>query len=158
MHRSFAIAGLLCLLPSLAQATVPTEDRSIALLRALDKITARVEALEIPVERPLKFGTLIITVHACRVTPPEETPEAAAFIDIAEIKPGEPEATRFRGWMFASSPALSALEHPIYDLWVTGCKAPEAAQPAAAQPAPVQQPVTPVTAPTSATPAKPHAK
>jgi hypothetical protein len=109
-------------LPSIVLAAVPTEDRPIAVLRALDKITARVEELNVPIERPLKFGTLVITVHACRVTPPEETPEAAAFLDITEIKPGETEVSVFRGWMFASSPALSAMEHPVYDLWVTGCK------------------------------------
>jgi hypothetical protein len=111
-----------CFLSVPAQAAVPTEEKPIALLRVLDKVTARVEALELPVDRPFKFGTLIITVHSCRVTPPEETPEAAAFLDISELKPDEPETVRFRGWMFASSPALSALEHPVYDLWVTGCK------------------------------------
>lgn len=112
--------GIVQALP--ASAAVPSEDRSVAVLRALDKITARVEELSIPVERPLKFGTLIITVHACRVTPPEETPEAAAFLDVQEMKPGSGESNVFRGWMFASSPALSAMEHPVYDLWVIGCK------------------------------------
>jgi len=131
----FALFLIFCLMPIVAQAAVPTEERPVAILRALDKITARVEALEVPVDRPLKFGTLIITVHSCRVALPEETPEAAAFLDITELKPGEPEAVRFRGWMFASSPALSALEHPIYDLWVTGCKAASAPEPTPPAPA-----------------------
>jgi len=56
------------------------------------------------------------------VTPPEEAPEAAAFLDVNEIKPGLAEANVFRGWMFASSPALSAMENPVYDLWLVGCK------------------------------------
>jgi hypothetical protein len=92
-----------------------------------------VEELEIPIDRPYKFGTLIITVRACRETPPEETPEAAAFIEVGEFKPGQTETPVFRGWMFASSPALSAMEHPVYDIWVTGCKGemPAAATPAA---------------------------
>jgi len=108
---------------SSVRAAVPSEDRPFAILRVLDKITARVEELTIPIARPFKFGTIVITPRACRVTPPEETPEAAAFLDVGEIKPGATETPVFRGWMFASSPALSALEPPVYDLWVTGCAA-----------------------------------
>lgn len=105
-----------------ARAAVPTENRQVAVLRVLDKVTARVEEIDVPIERPFTFGTLIITVHACKVTLPEETPESAAFLDVSELKPGSTETTVFRGWMFASSPALSAMEHPVYDLWVIGCK------------------------------------
>lgn len=107
-----------------ALAVVPTIEQPVAVLRALDKDTARVEELDIPINQPLKFGTLLITVRTCRVTPPEETPEAAAFIEVSEFKPGEKDIPIFHGWMFASSPALSAMQHPVYDLWVTGCKAP----------------------------------
>lgn len=114
--------ALVLFLANPVRAAVPSEERGIATLRVLDKITARVEALDIPINRPFKFGTLVITVRTCRGTPPEETPEAAAFIDVMEIKPEAGEASVFRGWMFASSPALSAMEHPLYDLWVVGCK------------------------------------
>jgi hypothetical protein len=145
---ALALLAILTALP--AYAIVPTEEKPIAVLRALDKITARVEELEVPIGRPYKFGTLIVTVRACRVTPPEETPEAAAFLEIGEFKPGSTETPVFRGWMFASSPALSALEHPVYDIWVTGCKdnTPAAnekpAQPPAAGPAPAAPPAAPV--------------
>jgi hypothetical protein len=118
---SFFVFLLALFLPVAALALVPTIEKPVAVLRALDKITARVEELEVPIGRPYKFGTLIITVRACRVTPPEETPEAAAFLEISEFKPGQNDAPVFRGWMFASSPALSAMEHPVYDIWVTGC-------------------------------------
>ena len=91
-------------------------------MRALDKVTARVEEIEVQTEKPYKFGTIFITVHSCRVTTPEEQPESAAFLEVSEFKVGENEATSFKGWMFASSPALSAMEHPVYDLWVIGCK------------------------------------
>ena len=111
------------LLATPAGATVPTIEQPIAQLRALDKMTARVEELDIPTNQPYKFGTIVITVRTCRVTPPEETPEAAAFLEVGEFKPGENDTPIFRGWMFASSPALSAMEHPVYDIWVTGCKA-----------------------------------
>ena len=107
-----------------AFAIVPTQDQPIAVLRALDKATARVQELAIPINEPLKFGTILITVKTCRTTLPEETPEAAAYVDVSEFKPGESEKHVFHGWMFASSPALSAMQHPVYDLWVTGCKNP----------------------------------
>lgn len=132
---SVFLFGAFVLMAPAAWAVVPTEEKPIVLLRALDKITARVETLEVPVGRPLKFGTIIITARSCRTTSPEETPETAAFLEISEIKNGEAETTRFRGWMFASSPALSALEHPVYDVWVTGCKATDVPPPPANPPA-----------------------
>ncbi len=94
----------------------------VALLQGLDKTTARVTKFDAPLGRPVHFGTLTITVRDCRKRPPEETPESAAFIDIQESKPGAPTPVQvFSGWMFASSPALSALEHPVYDVWVLDC-------------------------------------
>jgi len=142
--HSFCFAFLLALvLPAIAHAVVPTVEQPIAVLRALDKITARVEELDVPIGRPYKFGTLIITVRACRVTPEEETPEAAAFIEVGEFKPGQSESPVFRGWMFASSPALSAMEHPVYDIWVTGCKEDKAAQPTKEAPAGAATPTQP---------------
>ncbi|HBM91025.1 MAG TPA: DUF2155 domain-containing protein [Rhodospirillaceae bacterium] len=114
--------GLLSVVPCCAWAVVPTEEKPVAVLRALDKMTARVAEIELETQKSYTFGTLAITVRSCRKTPPEETPEAAAFLDISEIKADEEEKIVFRGWMFASSPALSAMEHPVYDLWLMGCK------------------------------------
>ena len=113
-----------------------------AVLQGLDKITARISTIEVPVGETVTFGSLQITVQACDKRPPEETPESAAFLQVVEQKPGEQPVTRFSGWMFASSPALSAMEHPVYDLWVLDCEnkgAPEAAQPAQPQEAPAAQ-------------------
>ena len=96
----------------------------VALLQGLDKITARVSKFEAPVGAPVQFGTLSIRVRDCEKNPPEETPESAAFLEIDETRPGEDKAKRvFSGWMFASSPALSALEHPVYDVNLLDCKA-----------------------------------
>jgi hypothetical protein len=92
-----------------------------ALLQGLDKVSGRIVAIEAPVGSSVHFGTLEIIVRTCRKRPPEEPPETAAFIDIWEIRSGEPAASLFRGWMFASSPALSALEHPVYDIGVVDC-------------------------------------
>jgi len=93
-----------------------------AILQELDKVSGRVMTIEAPVGSPVHFGTLEIIARTCRKRPPEEQPEAAAFLDVWEMKSGEPAVSLFRGWMFASSPALSALEHPVYDIWVVDCE------------------------------------
>ncbi len=90
-------------------------------LQGLDKITARVSAVAIKVGETGDYGTLRITVRACRERPPTETPESAAYLEILDEKPGEAPVALFSGWMFASSPALNALEHPVYDVWVLTC-------------------------------------
>lgn len=91
------------------------------LLRALDKVTARTVTLEVPINVPLQFRTLQITASVCDKRPPEERPEAAAYLDIVEQRAGKPPVVVFRGWMFASSPGLSAMQHPVYDVWVLDC-------------------------------------
>jgi hypothetical protein len=116
-------AMLAALLPVSAYAVVPTQEESIAVIRALDKMTARVEEIQLPVGKTTQFGKLAIVARTCRVTLPEETPpESAAYLEVNEVKPGAQDIPVFKGWMFASSPALSAMEHPIYDIWVTGCR------------------------------------
>jgi hypothetical protein len=92
-----------------------------AQLQGLDKVSGRIVAIEAPVGQSVHFGTLEMIVRTCRKRPPEEPPESAAFIDIWEIRSGEAAASLFRGWMFASSPALSSLEHPVYDVWLVDC-------------------------------------
>jgi len=94
----------------------------IAVLQGMDKVTARVSTIEVPVGEVVKFGSLEIIVRNCDKRPPEETPESAAFLDIWEVHQGEAAVSLFRGWMFASSPALSAMEHPVYDVWVLDCR------------------------------------
>jgi hypothetical protein len=101
----------------------PAFARTVAVLQGLDKTTARISTLEAPVDEPVKFGTLTITVRACEKKPPEEPPESAAFLQIYDQRPGSQQPVRlFSGWMFASSPALSAMEHPVYDVGVLDCK------------------------------------
>jgi hypothetical protein len=98
---------------------------TVAILQGLDKTTARISTIEAPLDQNVRFGGLVIIVHACVKRPPEEPPETAAFLQIDEILPGgnSVNATRvFSGWMFKSSPALSALENPIYDVGVLDCK------------------------------------
>lgn len=117
------------------------EPRSAVKLRALDKITGNSTDLTAKVGDTLKFGRLSVTVRACFQAPPQDTPESAAFLEIHALgaastrataaekagketrgpKPVGPDGLLFSGWMFASSPGLSALEHPTYDVWVISC-------------------------------------
>lgn len=92
-----------------------------AVLQGLDKVTARISPIHTPINETVRFGTLEITVRRCLKRPPEEPPESAALMDIREVRPGEEPVVHFSGWMFASSPALNALEHPVYDVWVKDC-------------------------------------
>lgn len=132
MKRSFAIAAICstCALIGTASSALDYRPAPIAQLQGLDKITARISTFEVPVGQVTRFGTLEIRVDACYRTPPEERPESATFLDIADIR-DDGNATRaqlFSGWMFASSPGLSALEHPVYDVWLKECVEPDDAQ------------------------------
>jgi len=116
------LAAVFTAISASSWAARPSVDQRYAVLQGLDKITARVSEFEVEVGTIAEFGTLSLTLRACRETLPEETPETAAFLEISDLPPGDDESTLiFSGWMFASSPALSALEHAIYDVWVIGC-------------------------------------
>jgi hypothetical protein len=110
----------------------------IAVMQGLDKITARVSRFDAPVGSPVTFGSLSIVVRDCEKSAPEERPENAAFLEIYETRPGEERRRLFSGWMFSSSPALSALEHPVYDVNLLECKGA-----AAPPPPPPPPPVSP---------------
>ena len=100
------------------------DDMEMIVLRTIDKVSARSDTFEIPVEKTVQFGaSLFIRARACRKAAPMEKPEAAAFLQIWERKPGdEISSWVFSGWMFASNPSLSAMDHPVYDVWVIDCK------------------------------------
>ena len=90
-------------------------------LQSLDKITARSMTFEARVGSTVKFGPLYIKVQDCEKAPPVEPPESAAFLQIWQVNAEEVAEWIFSGWMFASSPALSYMDHPIYDVWVLDC-------------------------------------
>ena len=99
----------------------PLVPMTVTVVRALDKITARSSLIDLPEDRPVRFGTLEIVARHCESRPPEDEPETAAFLEIWDNRGGRHEKI-FSGWMLASSPALHALAHPVYDLWVIACK------------------------------------
>jgi hypothetical protein len=122
------------------------EDESIAVLRMIDKLSARTSTFEVPVEKTVKFGSrLFIKVRACRKASQLETPESAAFLQIWEKPPGSEESRWiFSGWMFASRPSASAMDSPVYDVWVIECKsAATAAAPLTTEAAPASAPDKP---------------
>lgn len=126
---------------------IPAQERTFqqqdtVILRALDKITGRSTDFEMLVGEPKVYGSLRIDLETCFQTPPEEPPESVAFLKVTtatsrqvqtmaaprelteeelSVSEAEDADIRFSGWMFASSPGLSALEHPVYDIWVIAC-------------------------------------
>lgn len=100
----------------------PEQGRVIgAKLQGLDKITARIFAFDAPFDEAVSFGYLAITVRDCVVSAEDAAPERSAFLEIVAAKPDTDAVEVFSGWMFASSPSVSAMEHPVYDVWVTDC-------------------------------------
>ncbi len=116
-----AMAFAVLVLPQVARATdIPM---NTIVRGGLDKVGARVNTVTGKVGEPLTFGTLEIVARTCVTHPPEETPESAAFLEIYQVGEGGKQKDKvFSGWMFASSPALSALDHPVYDVWVLRCE------------------------------------
>lgn len=112
--RRLAASGLI--------AKDPTLPLDYAQLRALDKITGRLTTLVAPVGQPVIFGKLSIIAETCQKNPPSEPPENAAFLVIDENQAATGTVRAFSGWMFASNPAISALDHPVYDVWVEKCR------------------------------------
>ncbi|MGE3303948.1 MAG: DUF2155 domain-containing protein [Hyphomonadaceae bacterium] len=122
---TFVRAALCAAFLSLAPATAFADT---VVLRVLDKTSGAARDIGAPVGRAVSFETLRITARACQKKPPEDVPEVKAYLEIDDrplIDAGQPKAAEtmiFSGWMFASSPALNALEHPTYDVWVIDCR------------------------------------
>jgi hypothetical protein len=126
---SFAIALVAALL-------LPAETRAerianpVALFAGLDKITGTITSFEVPIDETKQFGSLIVRPRVCYSRPPEEEPKTTSFVEVEEQGVGNAPRRVFTGWMFAESPGLNAVEHPVYDVWLTGCFDPNAPKPA----------------------------
>lgn len=106
--------------PALAQRI----ENKVAVFAALDKVTARISKLEAPLGETVKFGSLKLTPRVCYSRPPTEQPKTTSFVDVDETLLSGQEKRLFSGWMFAESPGLNAVEHPVFDVWLTDCRAP----------------------------------
>jgi hypothetical protein len=113
-----------------------------AAFSGLDKITGRIIAFDADIGETVQFGALRVTPRVCYTRPPTEAANTDAFIEVDEITLQGEVKRIFGGWMFAASPGLHAIEHPIYDVWLTGCKEPEQTI-ASTQPDPAPKPPAP---------------
>jgi len=117
-----------CILCMLAVAVWPTGGdaqaikNDIVVFAALDKVTAQISPLEVPVNKGAKFGPLTITPRVCNTRPPTEQPLTSAFVEVDEVQLDNTKKRIFTGWMFAESPGLHGVEHPVFDVWLTKCK------------------------------------
>lgn len=93
-----------------------------AVFSGLDKITGRIISFDVASDETVQFGSLQITPHACFTRPTTETPLTSGFVEVDEVQSTKENKRVFSGWMFAATPGLSGLEHPVYDVWLTDCK------------------------------------
>lgn len=96
-------------------------ETNTAKLQAMNKLTGRVSVIDVPVNGEAQFGSFSIVVRACKTRPPEEAPDNFAFVDVVDKQEDGTVSNIFKGWMISSSPALNAIEHPIYDVWLLQC-------------------------------------
>lgn len=123
---SFAASGAAVML-SLAVCSGASAQRienKVAVFAALDKVTARISKVEAHLGETVKFGSLKFTPRVCYSRPATEQPKTTSFVDVDEVLLNGQEKRLFSGWMFAESPGLHAVEHPVFDIWLTDCKEP----------------------------------
>jgi len=132
--RTLALAAPLLLLAPVAEADARYDNR-VAVFSALDKVTATIKTLEVPINETVQFGALKVTPRVCYSRPPTEQPKTTSFVEVEEVGLDGNQKRIFTGWMFAESPGLNAVEHPVFDVWLTDCQKPRNAlaqqQPAA---------------------------
>ncbi len=117
-----AVIALCAGLAAVDSALADKIKHPIAVFSGLDKITGRIISFEVATDETVQFGTLQITERVCYTRPATETPQTTTFVEIDEVDAKNDYKRIFSGWMFASSPGLHGVEHPIYDVWLTGCK------------------------------------
>ncbi|KQV82720.1 DUF2155 domain-containing protein [Rhizobium sp. Root1220] len=98
-------------------------DNAVAVFSGLDKITGRITTFDVYVNETVQFGALQVTPKACYSRDQAEAQKIDGFVEVDEITLDRKIRRIFTGWMFADSPGLNAVEHPIYDVWLKDCKA-----------------------------------
>ncbi len=100
-------------------------ENGVAVFSALDKVTATIRKLEVPLGETTTFGALKVTPRVCYSRPATEQPKTTSFVQVEELQLDGKQKSIFSGWMFAESPGLNAVEHPVFDVWLTGCDKPK---------------------------------
>ncbi len=113
----------------------------VASFSGLDKITGRITKFDVYIDETVQFGALQITPRACYTRPLTETQRTSVFVEVDQVSLKGSVTRIFTGWMFADSPALNAIDHAVYDIWIFDCKTtsdtpPPPSQEPAAAPAP----------------------
>lgn len=116
----FALVGALGVIAEPAHAE--KIGNPVAVFAGLDKITGRIISFDVYIDETVQFGALQVTPRVCYTRPPTEPPLTDAFIEIDEITLNRTVKRIFTGWMFAASPGLHAVDHAVYDVWLTDCK------------------------------------
>ena len=126
-----ASLALAIMLAAMAQAHAEAERMSnpLAVFAGLDKITGVTTTFEIPIGEERRFGALIVKPNACFTRPVTAEPKTTSFVEVDQVEVEKTRKRIFSGWMFAESPGLNAVEHAIYDVWLTGCRDPNAPPP-----------------------------
>jgi len=88
----------------------------------LDKITGRIITFDVAIDETVQFGTLQITPRVCYTRPPTEAPQTTTFVEVEDVTTSNETKRIFSGWMFAASPGLHGVEHPVYDIWLNDCR------------------------------------
>ncbi len=102
----------------------------LAVFTGLDKITGVTTTFETKVGEAKQFGGLIVKADVCYTRSATEEPKTTSFVEVDEVQLDDSRKRIFSGWMFAQSPGLNAVEHPIYDVWLVNCRDPSAPPPA----------------------------
>lgn len=105
----------------------------IAVFAGLDKITGLTTSFEVKIGEEARFGGLLVKPDVCYSREITEEPKTTSFVEVDEIETDASRKRVFTGWMFAESPGLNAVEHPVYDVWLTGCRDPNAPPPVVEQ-------------------------
>ena len=121
-HMALAIVCALAAIVFAEPVQAQKIENPVAVFSAMDKITAVVTTIEVPIDQSIRFGTLNVTPRICYTRPPTEPPQTTAFVEVDEVRLDGAKKRIFTGWMFASSPGLNGVEHPVYDVWLINCK------------------------------------
>jgi hypothetical protein len=122
---SLALAAAASVGPARAERiTNPT-----AVFSGLDKISGKISSFEVPVGQTVKFGALSVTPRVCYSRSATENPQTTSFVEVDELTLNKQTQRIFTGWMFAASPGLNGVEHPVYDVWLSDCKGGKSTEP-----------------------------
>lgn len=119
MRRLFVLLAVLAAAQPAAAAPLANP---VAVFSGLDKITGRIITFDVLIDETVQFGALQVTPRVCNTRPPTEPAQTTAFVEVDEITLANEIRRLFTGWMFAASPGLHAVEHPVYDVWLTDCR------------------------------------